>query len=305
MMGYKKMSCSSFSSLFFQTQSSASSYDRNLILHFYKIYFFKMQTSFFAVVAAFLATTSALPFEWNGVNYEIPKNTWKSSKYDSPAEGWENMTLGAPHGGWSSVKLGAPHGGWSSVKYPAPTGGWSSIIYPNTEKQNFTSYHHVVALGSSVKNGTYPLPGPDDAVGYYSFAVNSGENKICYKITLQNTPGNYTTPPPSSPYYHNRTSTHLSYAPHNSTGPIMLSFPNPMSNSTNPYDPAHRTSEGCMTGPFNGTKGERFNVTRFEENPGKYYVDVKTEGYPWDDVGWEGVGWSVDECEGDLWWGGG
>ncbi|CAG8984256.1 hypothetical protein HYALB_00010512 [Hymenoscyphus albidus] len=238
-----------------------------------------MQTSFLAAVATFLATTSALPYEWNGVNY------------DSPAEGWENMTLGAPQGGWSSVK------------YPAPAGGWSSIIYPNTEKQNFTSYHHVIALGSSVKNGTYPLPGPDDAVGYYSFAVNSGENKICYKITLQNTPGNYTTPPPSSPNYHNKTSTQLSYAPQNRPGLVTLSFPNLVSNSTNPYDSKLRTSEGCMTGPFNGTKGERFNVTKFEENPGKYYVDVKTEGYPggvvrgqvgggkWDGNAWD---WKFD-----------
>lgn len=101
----------------------------------------------------------------------------------------------------TDIKYAAPPGGWESIdypkgtgenldKYPAPPGGWENVQYPpgTGEKYDggkkgsfpFTSTYKVVAVGSEVRNGTTPVPGPKDAVGYFNYYINSDYDTICY-----------------------------------------------------------------------------------------------------------------------------
>ena len=97
-----------------------------------------------------------------------------------------------PQGGWESVKYpdgtGAnlpyyppPPGGWESVKYPPGTGAaGASASESKPSPFVFTSTYHIVATGSEVRNGTVSAPGPKDAVGFFSYGINSIEDTICY-----------------------------------------------------------------------------------------------------------------------------
>jgi len=50
---------------------------------------------------------------------------------------------------------------------PAGTGGFYASPFA------FTGTYNVVAVGSGLRNGTTPAPGPKDAVGYFNFGINS------------------------------------------------------------------------------------------------------------------------------------
>ena len=105
----------------------------------------------------------------------------------------------------TDIKYGPPPGGWESIDYPkgtgenlehypAPPGGWESIKYPpgtgedngkgkgkdEPKKDEFTSRFHVVAVGSEVRNGTTPAPGPKEAKGLFYFGINSKTDTICW-----------------------------------------------------------------------------------------------------------------------------
>lgn len=98
-----------------------------------------------------------------------------------------DITYGPPPGGWENVKYPAGTGE-NLPSYPAPPGGWESVKYPaGTEAKPscgspfvFTSTYNIVAVGSEVRNGTTPAPGPKDAVGFFSFGINSQTDTICY-----------------------------------------------------------------------------------------------------------------------------
>ena len=125
-----------------------------------------MKVSSIATVAAFLATQAvAAPVADN--NYPEPKGGWENVKY--------------PEGTGANLhEYPTPKGGWENVKYPAGTGsGYGG--------QKWTSTYHVVAVGSEVRNGTVPAPGPTDAVGYFDFQINSVEDKICYVSFIPST----------------------------------------------------------------------------------------------------------------------
>jgi len=100
-----------------------------------------------------------------------------------------------PSGGWESVKYpegtGAnlpyyppPAGGWESIKYPSGTGAGAGASAYSPSPFVFTSTYHVVATGAEVVNGTTSAPGPKDAVGFFSYGINSLEDTICYVSTL-------------------------------------------------------------------------------------------------------------------------
>jgi hypothetical protein len=92
----------------------------------------------------------------------------------TPKDGWDSIDY--PKGtGENFDKYSAPPGGWESVKYPPGTGG-----KPSTFPFVFTSTYSVVAKGSEVRNGTVSVPGPEDAVGYFNYGINSKEDTICY-----------------------------------------------------------------------------------------------------------------------------
>lgn len=75
----------------------------------------------------------------------------------------------------------APPGGWENVKYPPGTGvGEGIACKDSTFPFVFTSTYSVVAKGSEVRNGTISVPGPEDAVGYFNYGINSEEDTICY-----------------------------------------------------------------------------------------------------------------------------
>ncbi|KUJ18421.1 uncharacterized protein LY89DRAFT_781475 [Mollisia scopiformis] len=185
-----------------------------------------------------------------------------------------DINYGPPPGGWGSIDYPKgtgenlpyyppPPGGWEAVKYPPGTGSDSSCASPF----KFTSTYHVVALGSEVRNGTTPAPGPKDAVGFFDFGINAETDTICYNITLLNVSGT-----PQSPA---KTATHIHAASRGASGPPRLAFPNPVG------DDKRRSSIGCMTGPFttglNGADGKDtatgFRVEMIEANPARYFTD--------------------------------
>lgn len=96
-----------------------------------------------------------------------------------------DIAYGPPLGRWESVKH-PPGTAEDLPSYPAPPGGWESVKYPPgtggscTSPFVFTSTYAVVAIGSEVRNGTTPAPGPKDAVGYFNFGINSDMDTICY-----------------------------------------------------------------------------------------------------------------------------
>jgi hypothetical protein len=93
-----------------------------------------------------------------------------------------------PPGGWESIDY--PDGtGENLPYYPPPPGGWENVNYPPGTGGNcapssfpftFTSTYAVVATGAEVLNGTTSVPGPEDAVGYFNYGINSIEDTICY-----------------------------------------------------------------------------------------------------------------------------
>lgn len=102
-----------------------------------------------------------------------------------------DITYGPPAGGWEAVDYPKgtgenlpyyppPPGGWESVKYPPGTGEDASCNSPFT----FTSTYHVTAVGLEVRNGTTPAPGPNDAVGFFEFGINSNFETICYVSSI-------------------------------------------------------------------------------------------------------------------------
>lgn len=135
-----------------------------------------MKTTNFAASILLLATSAiAAPVDYTppgGVCYSTRPVTnnanimqWESVKYP-PGTG-ENLPYYPP-----------PPGGWESVNYPAGTGSGST---GNTDGPFvFTSTYHVTAVGSEVRNGTTPAPGPTDAVGFFRYGINAPLNTICY-----------------------------------------------------------------------------------------------------------------------------
>jgi hypothetical protein len=119
-----------------------------------------MKTTF-ASIAAFLAVRAlAAPTD---ITYGPPANGWESIDY--PDGTGENLH-----------EYPAPPGEWESVKYPPGTGEDPSCSTPF----KFTSTYNVVAIGSEVRNGTTPAPGPKEAVGFFNFGINSDMDTICY-----------------------------------------------------------------------------------------------------------------------------
>jgi len=231
-----------------------------------------MKATFFAAVLA----TSALAAPTD-IKYGPPKGGWESVDY--PKGTGENLPYyPPPPGGWENVKY-PPGTGENLPYYPPPPGGWENVNYPpgtgagsndKPETPKFTSTYHVVAVGSEVRNGTTPAPGPKDAVGYFDFGINSKEDKICYNITLLNVVGDYSSPA--------RTATHIHEAVRGASGPPRLAFPNPVG------DDKYRNSVGCLTGPFttgltpNGgpDTGIGFRVAQIEANPAGFFADSHT-----------------------------
>ncbi|PQE28141.1 guanine deaminase protein [Rutstroemia sp. NJR-2017a BBW] len=138
----------------------------------------------------------------------------------------------------------------------------------------FTSTYNIVALGSEVRNGTTAAPGPDNAVGYFNYGINSFSNTICYNITLLNVAGTYQSPA--------KTATHIHQAARGASGPPRIALPNPVG------DDKKRVSVGCITGPFttglNGADGKDtgtgFTVQQIEANPAGFFTDAHTNLYP-------------------------
>ncbi|CZR53244.1 uncharacterized protein PAC_03122 [Phialocephala subalpina] len=183
-------------------------------------------------------------------------------KYGSPPGGWEPVDY--PKGtGENLPYYPPPPGGWESIKYPPETGDDASCNSPFM----FTSTYHVTAVGSEVRNGTAPAPGPKDAVGFFEYGINSWLDTICYNITLLNVAGN-----PQSPA---KTATHIHQAARGASGPPRIAFPNPVG------DDKRRSTAGCLTGPFttglNGPDGKDtgtgFIVKQIEESPVAFFTD--------------------------------
>lgn len=120
------------------------------------------------------------------------------------------ITCGPPPGGWNSIDY--PAGAGENLHYyPPPPGGWESVHYPGTgaggdDKKcdspfTFTSIFHVVAVGSEVRNGITPAPGPKEAVGFFTFGINSEHDTICYvsPFSVPRVPSTSTNNPRTSP----------------------------------------------------------------------------------------------------------
>lgn len=123
-------------------------------------------TSLASAAAIFVATTLSAPTD---TKYPPPPGGWESVNY--PKGTGENLPYYPP-----------PPGGWESVKYPLGTGEGkgSSCASPFV----FTSTYNVVAVGSEVRNGTTPVPGPQDAVGFFNYGINSAQDTICWVLYI-------------------------------------------------------------------------------------------------------------------------
>ena len=176
-----------------------------------------MKLSLFSSTLVGLSVAAALP------QFPPPPGGFDNVKY--PAGTGENLPYYPP-----------PPGGWESVAYPPgtgssppksvrplppspPTGAHASfgllhglVTLPLTWDQifTFTSEYYVKALGSEVLNGTTPLPGPSDAVGWFYFGINAPEDTICWVPSPPPSPSpllttsnpSSTFPPPAPPARH-------------------------------------------------------------------------------------------------------
>lgn len=67
----------------------------------------------------------------------------------------------------------------------------------------FTSYFEVIATPEQVVNNiSVPTPGEYGAKGYFKYAINSHEDKICYDITLDGVSGEYSSPAKTATHIH-------------------------------------------------------------------------------------------------------
>jgi hypothetical protein len=134
----------------------------------------------------------------------------------------------------------------------------------------FSTMHMVSAVPEQVVNGTEPTGGIAGASGAFNFGINAAMNMICYKITLHNFQGEFSSPA--------TTATHIHEAARGASGPPRISFPNPELLAP---DSAVRNSAGCLKGPFvtgvmvdGKDSGEGFHVSMIEANPAAFMADT-------------------------------
>ncbi|KAM0328653.1 hypothetical protein ACHAQA_005065 [Verticillium albo-atrum] len=133
----------------------------------------------------------------------------------------------------------------------------------------FTSTFSVVATPEEVVNADGEFTGGlKGSKSWFNLGINSHEDVICYNITVSGFQGEYESPA--------LTATHIHNGPKGESGPPRIVFPDPEG------DGDIRTSIGCIHGPFlTGVKpnggpdaGEGFTLSRIEQNPTDYYVDI-------------------------------
>lgn len=142
------------------------------------------------------------------------------------------------------------------------------------EPSTFTSMFTAMATPDMVVNADgVPTPGEEGATGTFNYRINSGEEIICYDITL-----NGVTPPYMSPA---RTATHIHEGSAGMSGPPRLAFPNPEDTGDGTL-----RSEGCMQGPFTTgvmvdgvDTGTGFSLARIEADPSAFFTDTHTEAF--------------------------
>lgn len=148
-----------------------------------------------ATAAAILAFTAlAAPTD---IKYDAPPGGWESIDY--PDDTGENLhEYPAPPGGWENVDY--PKGAGENLPYyPPPKDDGKDDCKPSTFPFVFTSTYSVVAKGSEVRNGTTPAPGPEDAVGFFNFGINSMEDTICYVRPYPLLPSDLPNPSTTNP----------------------------------------------------------------------------------------------------------
>ncbi|KAI9170646.1 hypothetical protein HJFPF1_00116 [Paramyrothecium foliicola] len=135
-----------------------------------------------------------------------------------------------------------------------------------------------VAVSSSYKIQAYPSEvvdtsdvktgGFDGAYAEFTLDLNSGDNSLCYNVTLIGFRGEYESPA--------LTATHLHEAGVGTSGPPRIAFPNPEVSTD-----GQRYAIGCLTGPFRTgvlndgiDTGRDFHVGEIEHYPGGFYVDI-------------------------------
>ncbi|EEY21550.1 hypothetical protein D7B24_006712 [Verticillium nonalfalfae] len=133
----------------------------------------------------------------------------------------------------------------------------------------FTSTFSVYATPEEVVNpeGVY-TGGLKGSKSWFNFGINSHEDVICYNISVSGFQGEYQSPA--------LTATHIHQGAKGKSGPPRVVFPDPEGEGD------VRTSIGCIKGPFvTGVKpnggpdaGEGFTLSRIEQNPTDYYVDI-------------------------------
>lgn len=140
-----------------------------------------------------------------------------------------------------------------------------------SEPASFTSMFTAMATpGMVVDAGGAATPGQPGATGTFNYRINSGDDVICYDITLRGV-----TPPFMSPA---RTATHIHQAAPGKPGPPRLAFPNPEDAGNGTVN-----SSGCLQGPFttgimaNGADtGAGFTVAQIEADPTSFFTDSHT-----------------------------
>ncbi len=139
------------------------------------------------------------------------------------------------------------------------------------EPSSFTSMFTAMATPDMVVNADgVATPGEAGATGTFNYRINSGDEIICYDITLDGV-----TPPYMSPA---RTATHIHEGTAGMAGPPRLAFPNPEDSGDGTL-----RSEGCMQGPFttgvmaNGADtGAGFSLAQIEADPASFFTDSHT-----------------------------
>lgn len=152
----------------------------------------------------------------------------------------------------------------------APASAETEVDRPDS----FTSAFTATATPEAVVDGEgNPAPGPDGAMGTFTFMINSDEEIICYDIETTGVTGEYESPA--------KTATHIHQANLGEGGPPRLAFPNPMGEGD------VRTSSGCFQGPFTtglegddgNDTGEGFSLAEIEANPAGFSADTHTADF--------------------------
>lgn len=114
--------------------------------------------------------------------------------------------------------------------------------------------------------------GNDDASGSFDIDLYTGDEVVCYDISVTGVSGDWESPAP--------TANHIHAGNVGLVGPAIVAFPNPEMGSGGDF-----TTSGCLEDALiNSDDSGVTSLSAINDNPAGYYVDIHTSEFPRGDV---------------------